>query len=224
MKAQHPDYELAQMGIHARRGVSCGECHMPYMEEELRAYNNHHIQSPLAMVEKTCQSCHRQSADVLRQDVYTRQNKVMEIRTHLEKELVKAHIEAKFAWDRGATEKQMEPVLKLLRQAQWRWDFCIASHGAAFHAPQEVERILGDGLYKTMQARLEVKVVLSKHGYNDDVPLPDISTKEKAQKYIGLDIQSEMTAKEEFLKIVVPQWIEEAKANKRFIEEYKVAK
>lgn len=75
-----------------------------------------------------------------------------------------------------------------------------------------------------MQARLEVKEVLSKHGYNDDVPLPDISTKEKAQKYIGLDIQSEMTAKEEFLKIVVPQWIEEAKANKRFIEEYKVAK
>ncbi|MCD8137488.1 MAG: ammonia-forming cytochrome c nitrite reductase [Parabacteroides gordonii] len=224
LKAQHLDYELAQMGIHARRGVSCGECHMPYMEEELRAYNNHHIQSPLAMVEKTCQSCHRQSADVLRQDVYTRQNKVMEIRTHLEKELVKAHIEAKFAWDRGATEKQMEPVLKLLRQAQWRWDFCIASHGAAFHAPQEVERILGDGLYKTMQARLEVKEVLNKHGYNDDVPLPDISTKEKAQKYIGLDIQSEMTAKEEFLKIVVPQWIEEAKANKRFIEEYKVAK
>lgn len=52
LKAQHPDFELAQMGIHARRGVSCGECHMPYVEEELRSYNNHHIQSPLAMIEK----------------------------------------------------------------------------------------------------------------------------------------------------------------------------
>lgn len=220
LKAQHPDYELAQMGIHARRGISCGECHMPYVEEEeMNGYNNHHIQSPLAMIEKTCQACHRESADVLRQDVYSQQNKVMETRDHLEKELTKAHIEAKFAWDQGATEKQMEPVLKLLRQAQWRWDFGVASHGAAFHASQEVQRILGDGLYKTMQARMAIKEVLNKYGYNKDVPMPDISTKEKAQKYIGLDIPAETVSKEEFLKTVVTEWIEEAKANKRFIEE-----
>lgn len=224
LKAQHPDFELAQMGIHARRGVSCGECHMPYVEEELRSYNNHHIQSPLAMIEKTCQTCHHESAEVLRQDVYTRQNKAMELRNKLEKELVKAHIEAKFAWDRGASDNQMEPVLKLLRQAQWRWDFAIASHGAAFHAPQEVQRILGDGLYKTMQARLVIKDVLNKHGYNQEVPMPDISTKEKAQKYIGLDMKSELAAKDEFLKTVIPEWTKEAKANKRFIEEYRVAR
>ena len=173
LKAQHPDFELAQMGIHARRGVSCGECHMPYVEEELRSYNNHHIQSPLAMIEKTCQTCHHESAEVL-------------------------------------------------RQAQWRWDFAIASHGAAFHAPQEVQRILGDGLYKTMQARLVIKDVLNKHGYNQEVPMPDISTKEKAQKYIGLDMKSELAAKDEFLKTVIPEWTKEAKANKRFIEEYRV--
>lgn len=224
LKAQHPDYELAQMGIHARRGVSCGECHMPFVEEEERGYNNHHIQSPLAMINKTCQSCHRESEEELRQDVYTRQNKVMELRNHMEKELVKAHIEAKWAWDRGATESQMQPVLKLLRSAQWRWDFAVASHGAAFHAPQEVERILGDGLYKTMQARMIIRDVLDKHGYDREVPIPDLSTKEKAQKYVGLDIRSEMAAKDEFLKTVIPEWIEEAKANKRFIEEYGVAK
>lgn len=224
LKAQHPDFELAQMGIHARRGVSCGECHMPYVEEELRSYNNHHIQSPLAMIEKTCQTCHHESAEVLRQDVYTRQNKAMELRNKLEKELAKAHIEAQFAWDRGAADNQMEPVLKLLRQAQWRWDFAIASHGAAFHAPQEVQRILGDGLYKTMQARLVIKDVLNKHGYNQEVPMPDISTKEKAQKYIGLDMKSELAAKDEFLKTVIPEWTKEAKANKRFIEEYRVAR
>lgn len=224
LKAQHPDYELAQMGIHARRGVSCGECHMPFVEEVERGYNNHHIQSPLAMINKTCQSCHRESEEELRQDVYTRQNKVMELRNHVEKELVKAHIEAKCAWDRGATESQMQPALKLLRSAQWRWDFVVASHGAAFHAPQEVVRILGDGLYKTMQARMIIRNVLDKHGYGGEVPIPDLSTKEKAQKYIGLDIRSEMAAKDEFLKTVIPEWIEEAKANKRFIEEYRVAK
>lgn len=54
--------------------------------------------------------------------------------------------------------------------------------------------------------------------------MPDISTKEKAQKYIGLDMKSELAAKDEFLKTVIPEWAKEAKANKRFIEEYRVAR
>ena len=69
-----------------------------------------------------------------------------------------------------------------------------------------------------------IRDVLDKHGYDREVPIPDLSTKEKAQKYVGLDIRSEMAAKDEFLKTVIPEWIEEAKANKRFIEEYGVAK
>jgi len=47
------------------------------------------------------------------------------------------------------------------------------------------------------------------------VPLPDISTKQKAQQYIGLDISTEKAAKEKFLKEVIPMWIQEAKENKR---------
>ena len=40
----------------------------------------------------------------------------------------------------------MEPVLKDLRKGQWRWDYAVASHGAAFHAPQEVMRILASAM------------------------------------------------------------------------------
>jgi len=50
-----------------------------------------------------------------------------------------------------------------------------------------------------MQARLAVSRVLAKHGFTDDVPMPDISTKEKAQQYIGLDMDAERAAKEKFL-------------------------
>lgn len=218
LKAQHPDFELAQMGIHAQRGVSCGECHMPYIGEEARGYNSHHIQSPLAMIEKTCRSCHRQSEEVLLGNVYDRQKKAEEMSNQLEEELARTHIEAKFAWDKGATQAQMKDILHLIRQAQWRWDFCMASHGASFHAPQEVERILGDGLYKTMQARLSIVKVLHKLGYDREVPIPDVSTKEKAQQYIGLDIQSEIAAKDLFLKTVIPEWKKEAEANRRLIK------
>ncbi|MEM1063299.1 MAG: ammonia-forming cytochrome c nitrite reductase subunit c552, partial [Planctomycetota bacterium] len=30
LKAQHPEFELWSQGTHARRGVSCADCHMPY--------------------------------------------------------------------------------------------------------------------------------------------------------------------------------------------------
>lgn len=219
LKAQHPDFELAQMGIHAQRGVSCGECHMPAVGEEDNRYNDHHIKSPLAMIDRTCQVCHRESEETLRNDVYERQGKVLHMRNRLEEELTKAHIEAKFAWDKGATEKQMEPVLLLIRQAQWRWDFGVTSWGASFHAPQEVLRLLGDGFDKASQARILLIKLLSRLGYSGEVPMPDLSSKEKAQRYIGLDIEKERVDKEEFLHTVIPQWLEEAKANRRIIEE-----
>jgi len=190
LKAQHPGYEIHQMGIHGQRGVSCADCHMPYMSKGGVKYTDHHIMSPLANIDRTCQTCHRQSAETLRQNVYERQRKCNEIRNRVENELATAHIEAKFAWDKGATEAEMKPVLDLLRKSQWRWDFAVASHGAAFHAPQEIMRILSHSLDFANQARLKVAKVLARHGFTADVPMPDISTKAKAQAYIGLDMNT----------------------------------
>ena len=215
LKAQHPGYEVAMLGIHGQRGVSCADCHMPYKSEGGVKYSDHHIQSPLAMIDRTCQVCHRESEETLKNNVYERQRKATEVRNRLEKELATAHIEAKFAWEKGATEAEMKPVLDLIRQSQWRWDFAVASHGGAFHAPQETQRILAHGLDRAMQARMELAKVLVKHGYTGAVPMPDISTKEKTQKYIGLDIPAEKAAKEKFLKEVEPKWLEQAKANER---------
>ena len=218
LKAQHPGYEIHQMGIHGQRGVSCADCHMPYMSKGGVKYTDHHIMSPLANIERTCQTCHRQSAETLRQNVYERQRKCNEIRNRVENELATAHIEAKFAWDKGATEAEMKPVLDLLRKSQWRWDFAVASHGAAFHAPQEITRILSHSLDFASQARLKVAKVLARHGYTADVPMPDISTKAKAQAYIGLDMKQKEADKEKFLNTVVPQWIKKAKAAGRAID------
>ena len=133
LKAQHPDFEIAQLGIHAQRGVACADCHMPYMSQGGMKFSDHHIQSPLNYIDRTCQVCHRESEEVLRKNVYDRQRMANEIRNKLEKELAAAHIEAKFAWDKGATEASMKPVLRYIRQAQWRWDYGVASHGASFH-------------------------------------------------------------------------------------------
>jgi len=218
LKAQHPGYEMSQMGIHAQRGVSCADCHMPYISEGGVKYSDHHIMSPLANIDRTCLTCHRQDAETLRQNVYERQRKCNEIRNLVEKELATAHIEAKFAWDKGATEAEMKPVLASLRKSQWRWDFAVASHGASFHAPQEVVRILSNSLYYAQQARLQTAKVLAKHGYTSEVPMPDISTKAKAQKYIGLDMDQKRADKKKFLDTVAKEWIEKAKKEGKLME------
>lgn len=66
LKAQHPDYELFMLGPHAKRGLSCADCHMPYKAEGGIKYSDHHISSPLNNIDRTCQTCHRDSEEKLR--------------------------------------------------------------------------------------------------------------------------------------------------------------
>ena len=218
LKAQHPGYEIALQGIHGQRGVSCADCHMPYMSEGGVKFTDHHIMSPLANIDRTCQTCHRQDAETLRQNVYERQDKCTEVRNRAEKELATAHIEAKFAIDNGATEAEMKPIQDLLRKSQWRWDYAIASHGATFHAPQEVTRLLSHSVDYAQQARLQILKVLAKHGFTGDIPMPDVSTKAKAQQYIGLDMPKLEEKNQRFLDEIVPKWIEDAKAKGKLID------
>ena len=56
------------------------------------------------------------------------------------------------------------------------------------------------------------------YGYTGDVPLPDITTKEKAQQYIGLDMAAEKVGKDKFLEEIVPEWLQKAKANGRIVD------
>lgn len=81
----------------------------------------------------------------------------------------------------------------------------MASHGAAFHVPQEVTRILGGGLNESTQARIQIMRVLAQLGYTQDVPMPDIFTRAEAQQYIGLDMEAGQQAKQRFLETVIPQ-------------------
>jgi nitrite reductase (cytochrome c-552) len=219
LKAQHPEYETYTMSVHYERGVSCADCHMPFMNQGGQKFTDHHIQSPLNNIANSCQVCHRQETAQLIKDVTDRQDQILKSRIALEELLVRAHIEAKTAWDKGADEAQMKDVLQLIRQAQWRWDFSAASHGASFHAPLEISRIIANGIIKAQEARIKLTRVLAKLGFSGEVPYPDISTKAKAQAYIGLDMAKLNKAKEEFKLKVVPEWLKKAAAREK---EYKV--
>ncbi len=215
LKAQHPGYEVYLTGIHADRGVSCADCHMPYKSEGGQKFTDHKIQSPLNNVANSCQVCHRQETANLITNVYDRQDKIIENRDKLEELVVRAHVEAKKAWDVGATEDQMKDILMGIRHAQWRWDYAAASHGGSFHSPVETSRVIATGIDITQETRIKLARLLAQLGHNEEVPYPDISTKAKAQEFIGLDMEKLNKEKKSFKENLVPQWIKEAQAREK---------
>ena len=59
LKAQHPEFEMWNQGIHARSGVSCADCHMPYKRVGAQKISDHHVRSPLLNINHACQPCHK---------------------------------------------------------------------------------------------------------------------------------------------------------------------
>ncbi|RLD60335.1 MAG: ammonia-forming cytochrome c nitrite reductase [Bacteroidetes bacterium] len=211
LKAQHPGYEVYLTGIHAERGVSCADCHMPYKSEGGIKFTDHKIQSPLNNVANSCQVCHRQEASTLMKNVYDRQDMIIGNRDKLEELIVRVHVEAGKCWELGASEAQMKEILMGIRHSQWRWDYAAASHGGSFHSPVEIGRVIGTGIDIVQETRIKLARLLINLGFKGEVPYPDISTKEKAQKFIGLPMDKLKEEKAKFKKELLPKWLNEAK-------------
>jgi nitrite reductase (cytochrome c-552) len=146
LKAQHPEFELWSQGIHARSGVACADCHMPYMREGATKVSDHWVRSPLLNVNRACQTCHRFSETELlaRVDAIQERNHGLLGRGGLAVvELIDTQLAAKAA---GASDEQLESARRLQRQAQWRLDFIAAENSMGFHAPQEAARVLGEAI------------------------------------------------------------------------------
>lgn len=219
LKAQHPEYETWRAGIHGKNNVGCVDCHMPKVRgADGKLYTDHKVGNPFDRFEQTCANCHTQSKQALQAVVQERKDAVHELKLKVERQLVHAHFEAKAAWDAGATEEQMKPILQDIRHAQWRWDYAIASHGIHMHAPEVGLKVLGTALDKAADARTQLARLLATKGITGEIPLPDISTKEKAQAALGMDMQKFISDKQQFLKTTVPAWDEQAKAAGRLAQ------
>ena len=144
LKAQHPEFELWSQGVHARSGVACADCHMPYMRDGAAKVSDHWVRSPLLNVNRACQTCHPvEEAEI--QDrvavIQDRNRALMERGADALMDQLDAILAAKAA---GATHEQLAAALELQRQAQWRLDFIAAENSMGFHAPQEAARVLGE--------------------------------------------------------------------------------
>lgn len=220
LKAQHPGYEIYSTGIHAKRGVACADCHMPYTQEGAVKYSDHQIQSPLDNIANTCLTCHRESESEFKELVKTKFDRKEQLMELAMNNLGKAHLAAGKAWEVGATEGEMEDVLALLRSGQWMWDYSIASHGSFYHAPEETLRLLGVANDKAQEARLKLVAILAKHDVFD-YEAPDFSTKEKAQKLAGVPLDKLVEEKVNFKNTLMKEWNETAEKEGRLNPEWK---
>ena len=154
-------------------------------------------------------NCHRVSEKSLLDNIKEKRDRKDELQAKAIKLLSDAHFEAGKAWEVGATEEEMKPILTNIRHAQWRWDFAVASHPAFFHAPEETLRVLGTAIEKAGNARIELARVLAKHGAAD-YKAPQITDKKQAQELTGLSLDKSIEEKKKFQNGLMQDWKKEA--------------
>ena len=155
LKPQHPEFELWSQGIHARSGVSCADCHMPYLREGAVKVSDHHVRSPMLSVNRSCQTCHRYPEAEITARVETIQARTKELVDRAEDACVDLIRAIEAAKARGATDEQLAEARALHRSAQWRADFIQSENSRGFHAAQESARILAEAVDYARQGQLK---------------------------------------------------------------------
>lgn len=146
LKAQHPEYEVWTQSIHARSGVTCADCHMPYKREGAMKVSDHHVQSPLLMVNRSCQTCHHWEEKELKDRVETIQNRFFTLKNTAMNALVDLINDIKSAKTAGATDAELTAARDMQRKASFYIDFVMSDNSMGFHAPDEENRVLGDAI------------------------------------------------------------------------------
>lgn len=159
IKIQHPEFEMFTTSIHYRSGVSCADCHMPYIREGAVKISDHWLRSPLTNINKACQTCHRQTEQELIDRVALIQDRTAELLRRTEAALVAAIDAIVAAQQAGASDADLAQARQLHREASMRWDFVFSENSTGFHSPQEAARVLATAIDLARQAQLEAERV-----------------------------------------------------------------
>jgi nitrite reductase (cytochrome c-552) len=157
LKAQHPEFETWSQGIHARSGVACADCHMPYKREGAMKVSDHWVRSPALNIARACQVCHPYSETEIQARIETIQTRTHDLLNRAAQALMDLLDATKAAKKSGATDAQLAEVFALQRKAQWRVDFVAAENSMGFHAPQETARVLAEAIDYARQGELKAR-------------------------------------------------------------------
>jgi nitrite reductase (cytochrome c-552) len=146
LKAQHPEFEMYNQGIHARSNVACADCHMPYLREGALKISDHHVRSSLLNINRSCQTCHKWSEEELKTRVETIQERTYKLRNIAMDALIQLIDDIKKAKESGKSDADLATARDFQRKAQFYLDFVEAENSTGFHAPGEAARILAESI------------------------------------------------------------------------------
>ena len=157
LKAQHPEFELYNQGIHARAGVACSDCHMPYERVGAMKISDHHVQSPVLNLNRACQTCHKFPEEELRARVETIQGRTYEMRNVALDAVLQLTRDISAVVARDSGDVRLVKAREFQRRAQFFTDFIEAENSMGFHAPQEAVRILGRAIDYARQGEIALR-------------------------------------------------------------------
>ena len=144
LKTQHPEFEHWIDGTHGAAGVSCADCHMPYVREDgKKKISSHHVTSPLNTIDQSCLQCHGdKTAQYLKERVIYTQERTWEQLMLAQDISVRAHEAVRLASEyTGERHPDYEKLLiearEMVRKGQWYWDYISAENSVGFHNPQK---------------------------------------------------------------------------------------
>ncbi|WP_455155643.1 ammonia-forming cytochrome c nitrite reductase subunit c552 [Selenomonas noxia] len=152
LKAQHPEFETWATSVHADAGVTCVDCHMPYMRDGGKKYTSHWMTSPLKTTQQSCLKCHDESEETLVARVKTIHDNTFKLQRIAGQTVARAHRTVKAAMDAGVPDAALEDARAKIREAQWYWDWVAAENGMGFHNPDKIMRTLGLAIDMAHQA------------------------------------------------------------------------
>jgi nitrite reductase (cytochrome c-552) len=155
LKAQHPEFEFFTAdSTHYKAGVSCADCHMPYVSDGAAKYSSHDVHSPLLNAEQSCGQCHTDTEYVTNR-VAAIQDQVATTKVQTEDAILDAITAIKAAVAAGnADPALLDQARKLHREAQFMWDFVSAENSTGFHNPEYALKILADSTNRARQAQM----------------------------------------------------------------------
>ena len=158
LKAQHPEYEMYTAdSTHYKAGVSCADCHMPYVSDGAAKYSSHDVHSPLMTPENTqaaCGQCHTDTTYVVKR-VNDIQKQVYDTKIETENALIDAIAALKAATaNTNSDPALLDQARQLHRKAQFMWDFVSAENSMGFHNPEYILKILADSTNMARQVQM----------------------------------------------------------------------
>lgn len=161
LKAQHPEFETWNQGIHSRAGVACADCHMPYVRSGAMKISDHHVRSPLLNINNACQTCHKVPEDELKARAENIQAKTMEMRDHSMAALVELISAIQAGQGTGLPQERLDEARQAQRRASFLIDWVEAENSSGFHASQETARILFTAMDHTRKGQMALAGIVA---------------------------------------------------------------